>query len=67
MTAPDQREQEKCGNCGHRVAKHYKDPRGVYRCLVVKRGETTSGVIGLPYEHECDCEQFHMPEREPSR
>lgn len=52
---------EVCVCCGHSIARHYEDPLKIIRCMVVERGETTSGVIGLPYERECLCSNYELP------
>jgi hypothetical protein len=52
---------EACTGCGHDINKHYTSPIGVVRCLVVKRGESTKGVIGLPYEIDCPCSNYVVP------
>ena len=59
---------EVCPACNHGVSWHFNDVTGVARCLVVHRGETTSGIIGLPWERRCPCANFQVPEQpEPER
>lgn len=54
-------EYEGCVGCGHNIAKHYSDPTGKVRCMVVKRGVSTRGVQGLPYAIDCPCTNYSVP------
>jgi hypothetical protein len=56
-----------CPGCDHPIARHYNDVRGVARCLVVERGTSTRGVIGLPYERSCECANGKLPKRKAVR
>lgn len=46
---------EICPSCEHAIGRHYADPKGVVRCMVIHRGTSTSGILGIPFEYECDC------------
>ena len=47
-----------CPGCGHTMSMHFRDVRGVARCLVVDHGVSTSGIIGEPWSCRCDCVEF---------
>lgn len=47
-----------CTGCGHLRSRHFRDVDGIVRCLVVERGTSSSGVIGLPWETPCDCADY---------
>lgn len=47
-----------CESCGHPLAQHFTDVTGVARCLHVHSGVSTSGIIGMPWSHHCDCENM---------
>ena len=59
-TNPTER-QKFCRACEHPVSRHYKDVEHVVRCLVVERGTSSRGIIGLPYEKYCPCRNRRMP------
>lgn len=56
-----------CNGCAHAIARHYTDPTGAIRCLVTARGHSTSGIIGIPWETECDCENYDSPQLRQQR
>lgn len=56
-----------CSGCGHSLAWHFRDVTGVARCNVVHRGVTERGIIGLPWERHCECADFIVPLKPPSR
>lgn len=47
-----------CLGCGHPIHKHYTDPLGHIRCMCVAKWVTTTGVIGLHSQEECDCDNY---------
>lgn len=53
---------EVCIGCSHPISEHFNDVTGVARCRLVIQGETTRGVIGLPYTLSCLCANFKLPE-----
>lgn len=50
-----------CDGCGHPISRHYKDVSNIVRCVVVERGTSSRGVIGLPYEKDCLCKNGRLP------
>jgi hypothetical protein len=40
------------------MSMHFRDVKGVARCLVVDLGVSTSGIIGEPWSCSCDCVEF---------
>jgi hypothetical protein len=55
---------EVCVACAHDIEKHVQTVIGTIRCLVVEHGETTKGVIGLPWQRDCPCRDYQMPKQE---
>jgi hypothetical protein len=47
-----------CLGCDHPISRHVNNVSGVALCLVVDTGVSSKGVIGIPWEHPCDCENF---------
>jgi hypothetical protein len=60
-------ERNYCDGCGHSISKHYKDVRDVVRCTVVEHGTSSRGIIGLPYQKDCDCANYKLPKQKASR
>jgi hypothetical protein len=48
-------DESHCAGCGHELARHYTALDGTARCLVVRSGHSSSGVIGIPWSQDCDC------------
>lgn len=55
---PEEKQPDLCPGCGHLMSMHFRDVRGVARCLVVASGVSTSGIIGEPWSCGCDCQEF---------
>jgi hypothetical protein len=58
---------EACTGCGHSLSRHFRDVKGIARCLVTESGTSTSGVIGLPWELDCDCADFQSEQGDRRR
>lgn len=58
---------EACSSCGHDITMHFASVAGPVRCLVTESGQSTSGVIGLPYHYQCDCIDFTSASGESRR
>ena len=56
-----------CKGCGHEIDRHFKNVRGVVRCAVAEHGHSTRGIIGIPYTKSCDCADWKVPEKKPTR
>lgn len=65
MTEPATVQDEFCDGCRHSLGLHYRDVKGIARCMVVSRGVSTRGILGLPWEQGCPCVEFKIPTPQP--
>lgn len=47
-----------CPGCGHALHAHVENVLGMIVCMASGSGESTSGVIGIPYHWNCDCKNL---------
>lgn len=51
-------ELENCPGCDHFLSRHYKDVKGIVRCLNINLSYSSSGVVGLSGIVMCDCTDY---------